>query len=108
MDPDAGLVTTGAMAQSPTQFESLWAVREGIPEAAGKEGKTYKYDISIPPSKFKEIVDKTREHLKSKRLLHENAVKDVISFGHFGDGTKKKKPLLYDFYPPVSDSLLFR
>ena len=36
MDPDAGLVTTGVLAQSPTRFESLWAIREGIPEAVGK------------------------------------------------------------------------
>ena len=87
MDTDAGLVTTGVLAQSPAQFESLWAIREGIPEAAGKEGKTYKYDVSIPVSKFKEIVDKTKEHLRSEGLLHENAVKSVIGYGHFGDGT---------------------
>ena len=88
MDPDAGLVTTGVLAQSPTQFESLWAIREGIPEAVGKTGKTYKYDISIPVSKFKEIVDKTKEHLRSQGLFHENAVKEVVSFGHFGDGER--------------------
>jgi (R)-2-hydroxyglutarate---pyruvate transhydrogenase len=86
MDPDAGLVTTGVLAQSPTQFESLWAIREGVPEAVGKSGKTYKYDVSIPASKFKEIVDKTKEHLRSKGLLHENAAKVVLGYGHFGDG----------------------
>ena len=36
MDPDAGLVTMGVLAQSPTRFEYLWAIREGIPEAVGK------------------------------------------------------------------------
>ncbi|KAF9651398.1 FAD-binding domain-containing protein [Thelephora ganbajun] len=86
MDPDTGLVTSGVLAQSPTQFESLWAIREGIPEAVGKAGKAYKYDVSIPVSKFKEIVDKTREHLQSKGLLREDAVKEVVSYGHFGDG----------------------
>jgi FAD/FMN-containing dehydrogenase len=86
MDPDAGLVTSGVLAQSPTQFESLWAIREGIPEAVGKAGKVYKYDVSIPVLKFKEIVDKLKDHLQSKGLLHENAVKDVVGFGHFGDG----------------------
>lgn len=103
MDPDAGLVTSGVLAQSPTQFASLWAIREGIPEAIGKEGKTYKYDVSIPVSKFKEIVDKTREHLQSKGLLHESAVKSVIGYGHFGDGTGYCLSR-----PPVSDSLLLR
>jgi len=88
MDPDAGLVTSGVLAQSPAQFDSLWAIREGIPEAVGKTGKAYKYDFSIPVSKFKEIVDEVREHLRSKGLLHENAVKEVVSFGHFGDGAE--------------------
>ena len=88
MDPDAGLVTTGVLAQSPAKFESLWAIREGIPEAIGKAGKTYKYDVSIPVSKFKEIVDKTKEHLRSKGLLHEDAVRSVIGYGHFGDGSE--------------------
>ena len=88
MDPDAGLVTSGVLAQSPAQFESLWAIREGIPEAIGKAGKVYKYDVSIPVSKFKEFADKTREHLQSKGLLHNNAVRDIVSYGHFGDGAE--------------------
>lgn len=88
MNPDVGLVSSGVLAQSPTQFESLWAIREGIPEAIGKTGKAYKYDVSIPASKFKEIIDKTREHLRSKGLLHENAVREVVGYGHFGDGAK--------------------
>ena len=44
-----------------------------------------KYDVSILVSKFKEIIDKMKEHLRSKGLLHENAAKEVVSFGHFGD-----------------------
>lgn len=89
MDPDAGLVTSGVLAQSPTQFHSLWAIREGIPEAVGKAGKAYKYDISIPSAKFEEFVDKTKENLRSKGMLHGNAIKDVIGYGHFGDGTER-------------------
>lgn len=89
MDPDAGLVTSGVLAQSPAQFESLWAIREGIPEAVGKAGKVYKYDVSIPVSKFEEIVDRLKDHLRSKGLLREDAVKEVVGFGHFGDGTKR-------------------
>lgn len=92
MDPDAGLVMSGVLAQSPTQVESLWAIREGIPEAVGKAGKAYKYDVSIPVSKFEEFVDKTKEHLQSQGLLHENAVKDVVGYGHFGDGARTLSP----------------
>ena len=65
-----------------------------MPEAIGKAGKAYKYDFSIPVSKFKEFTDKTKDHLRSKGLLHENAVKDVVSFGHFGDGKETLPPVL--------------
>lgn len=74
------------MAQSPAQFSSLWALREGVTEAVSKEGKAYKYDISVPLSSFKEVVDNTRKHLHSKGLLHDKAVKFVLGYGHVGDG----------------------
>lgn len=83
---DKPLVNTGALSQSPAQFSSLWALREGVPEAVAKEGKAYKYDISVPLSSFKTVVDNTREHLRSKGLLHDKAVKYVIGYGHVGDG----------------------
>ena len=51
-----------------------------------KEGKAYKYDISIPLASFKEAVDKTREHLRSKGLIRDDAVKHVVGYGHVGDG----------------------
>lgn len=74
------------LSQSPAQFSSLWALREGVSEAAAKEGKVYKYDVSVPLSSFKEVVDNAREHLRSQGLLHDKAVKHVIGFGHVGDG----------------------
>ena len=55
-------------------------------EAVSKEGKAYKYDISVPLSSFKTVVDQTREHLQNKGLLHEKAVKHVLGYGHVGDG----------------------
>lgn len=86
MTSDKPLINTGVLSQNPAQFSSLWALREGVPEAVSKEGKAYKYDISVPLSTFKEIVDITREHLRSKGLLNEKAVKHVIGYGHVGDG----------------------
>jgi FAD/FMN-containing dehydrogenase len=83
---DKPLINTGVLSQSPAQFSSLWALREGVTEAVSKEGKAYKYDISVPLSLFKQVVDDTREHLRSKGLLHDKAVKYVIGYGHVGDG----------------------
>jgi FAD/FMN-containing dehydrogenase len=83
---DKPLINTGVLSQSPAQFASLWALREGIPEAASKEGKTYKYDISVPVVAFKDVVEKTRHRLESKGLIGDKAVKCLIGYGHVGDG----------------------
>lgn len=86
MEAENPLVNTGVLSQSPAQFSSLWALREGVTEAVSKEGKPYKYDISVPLSTFKTVVDDTREHLRSKGLLGDKAVKHVLGYGHVGDG----------------------
>lgn len=86
LEADQPLINTGVLSQNPAQFSSIWALREGVTEAVSKEGKAYKYDISVPLSTFKEVVDITREHLRSKGLLGEKAVKHVIGYGHVGDG----------------------
>ena len=81
------MISSGVLSESTEQFASLWALREGITEAVSKEGKAYKYDISIPLTAFKDVVDTTRKHLKSKGLVREGAVRHVIGYGHVGDGT---------------------
>lgn len=86
MEADQPLINTGVLSQSPAQFSSLWALREGVTEAVSKEGKAYKYDISVPLSSFKECVDATREALRSKGLIREGAVRHVLGYGHVGDG----------------------
>lgn len=86
MDADEPLITTGVVSQSPAQFAQLWRLREGVTEAVSKEGKAYKYDISVPLASFKDVVDIVREHLRKQGLLHEDAVKHVIGYGHVGDG----------------------
>jgi len=86
LEAEQPLITTGVLSQTPGQFNSLWKLREGVPEAVSKEGKTYKYDISIPIASFKEVVDATREQLQRKGLLREDAVRHVIGYGHVGDG----------------------
>ncbi|KAF9068060.1 FAD-binding domain-containing protein [Rhodocollybia butyracea] len=101
------LITTGVMAQSPAQFSSMWALREGITEAVSKEGKAYKYDISIPLSKFKECVDATREQLRSKGLLGDGdgMVKAVIGYGHVGDGNLHLNVIATRYTQEIQDAL---
>lgn len=86
---ETNLINSGILSQSQDQFASLWGFRELIPEAASKEGRVYKYDVSVPVERFKEVTDKIRERLKGAGLLKEGGggkVTDVLGYGHFGDG----------------------
>lgn len=86
MSADEPLIHTGTLSQSPSQFASLWALREGLTECVQKEGKPYKYDVSVPIADFQSVVDAVREHLISKGLYGDHAISKVIGFGHVGDG----------------------
>ncbi|KAF7791953.1 hypothetical protein EIP86_002979 [Pleurotus ostreatoroseus] len=105
LDSDSPLINTGVLSQNPAQFSSLWAIREGITEAVSKEGKAYKYDISIPLASFKEAVDKTREHLRSKGLLRDDAVKHVVGYGHVGDGNLHLNVVAAEYTQEITDAL---
>ncbi|KAG9007220.1 hypothetical protein FRB93_008043 [Tulasnella sp. JGI-2019a] len=76
---DTPLINFGTLSQSPAQFAALWALRESIAEAAGKAGKVYKYDVSVPPAEFVNVTNKVRERVSGH-------VKEVVGYGHVGDG----------------------
>ncbi|KAJ7492809.1 FAD-binding domain-containing protein [Mycena latifolia] len=105
LEADTPLINTGVLSQNPAQFSSLWALREGITEAVSKEGKAYKYDISIPLASFKHVVDTTREHLRSKGLLGDHAVKHVIGYGHVGDGNLHLNIVASAYTQEIQDAL---
>ncbi|KAJ3817901.1 FAD-binding domain-containing protein [Lentinula raphanica] len=105
LEADEPLINTGVLAQNPAQFSSLWALREGVTEAVSKEGKAYKYDISVPLSTFKECVDRTREQLRSKGLLNEDQVKAVIGYGHVGDGNLHLNVIAKAYTPEIQNAL---
>jgi (R)-2-hydroxyglutarate---pyruvate transhydrogenase len=92
------IISDGVLAQDETQVKSLWAWREGITEALGHYGGTYKYDLSIPLPELYSLVEETRERLLSKGLIgeaeaHENnpdsddakPALGVVGYGHMGD-----------------------
>ncbi|KAJ7597195.1 FAD-binding domain-containing protein [Mycena floridula] len=105
LDGDKPLINSGVLAQSPAQFSSLWALREGVTEAVSKEGRAYKYDISVPLSTFKDVVDTTREHLRSKGLLGDHAVKHVLGYGHVGDGNLHLNIVAAAYTPEIEQAL---
>ncbi|KAH9944485.1 FAD-binding domain-containing protein [Epithele typhae] len=105
MEADEPLINTGVLATSPAQFSALWAIREGLTEAVSKEGNAYKYDVSVPLDKFQEVVDKTREHLQQKGLLHADAVKYVVGYGHVGDSNLHLNIVAAAYTPEIEAAL---
>lgn len=105
LEDEQPLINTGVLSQSPAQFASLWALREGVSEALGKEGKVYKYDVSVPLASFKEVLDGLREQIRSKGLLGEHAVKHVVGFGHCGDGNLHINVVASTYSKEIQDAL---
>ncbi|KIW29524.1 uncharacterized protein PV07_05337 [Cladophialophora immunda] len=82
------IVSDGVLAQDETQAKSLWAWREGITEAIGHFGGTYKYDLSIPIQELYQLVEDTRDRLDSKGLVGDDdsfPAIAVVGYGHMGD-----------------------
>ena len=78
---DKGWVTDAVVAESLSQAQVLWQIRETIPLAQADEGLNIKHDISVPVSRIPQFVAETDDLLQSKipgiRL---------VNFGHLGDG----------------------
>lgn len=82
------IVSDGVLAQDETQVKSLWGWREGITEAIGHYGGTYKYDVSIPIEDLYRLVEETKQRLISKGLVGDDdsyPALDVVGYGHMGD-----------------------
>ncbi|WWD20000.1 hypothetical protein CI109_104473 [Kwoniella shandongensis] len=85
------MVLDGVLAQDSTQFQSLWQLRELVPESAGKAGSVYKYDVSVPVGKMYSLVEKMRTKLREGGVLEEDGrpegpIRAVAGYGHMGDG----------------------
>lgn len=117
------IVVDGVVAQDSTEIANLWQWRELIPEALGKGGGVYKYDVSIPlPQLYDLVVD------VNKRLIEAGVVGDTpeypviatAGYGHIGDGNlhlnvpvrfydkkveKLLEPFVYEWISKVSGSI---
>lgn len=76
-----GIVTDGTTAQTVAQRQSLWDIREKMPESQKFEGGSIKHDISVPVSKIPAFIEEAgaavARFMPTARLL---------AFGHMGDG----------------------
>lgn len=58
-------------------FQSIWEIRERLPEGFKDHGWRGLYDLSLPVKSFYKVVDETRAYLK-------NHAEVVFGFGHLG------------------------
>lgn len=90
-----GIIEDGTIGNDTLQNKNLWRFRELITDSLSKEGKTFKFDISLPVSSFYSIVEETRRKFSDTPYI------SVRGFGHLGDGnlhlniiSKRSTPLL--------------
>ncbi|MES2191359.1 MAG: FAD-binding oxidoreductase [Pseudomonadota bacterium] len=76
-----GCVSDAVVAESLTQANQLWHIRESIPLAQAEEGLNIKHDISIAVSRIPEFVEVT-----DKLLAEKIPGVRLVNFGHLGDG----------------------
>jgi D-lactate dehydrogenase (cytochrome) len=86
---EAGEISDGVIADSGPQQDSLWALRESIPEAEKREGGSIKHDISVRVSQIPEFL---RE---AESMLRDLPPHRLSVFGHIGDGN-----LHFNVLPP--------
>ena len=76
-----GTVEDAAIAESGTQRNELWALRENLSEAQRIEGAGIKHDISLPVSSIPEFLDRA-----GAGLTNAFPAARIVAFGHLGDG----------------------
>jgi FAD/FMN-containing dehydrogenase len=78
---EMGIVTDASIAQSETQRQALWAIRELMPESQRHEGGSIKHDVSVPVSHIPAFI------AEATLAVHGfMADARVMCFGHMGDG----------------------
>lgn len=79
---DDDIISNGVIAESETQSNALWELRESLPEAVLKaaQGGSLKYDISLPLDSFYDVVELSRDRVKDIEGV------SIVGWGHIGDG----------------------
>jgi FAD/FMN-containing dehydrogenase len=76
-----GTAMDAVIASSDAQSQALWSIRENIPEAEKRQGKSVKHDISLPISRIAEFITRGDAALNAAFPAAQ-----VNCFGHVGDG----------------------
>jgi FAD/FMN-containing dehydrogenase len=94
----AGLVVDGVLADSESRRRQLWRIRETIPEAEKRAGRSIKHDVSVAIGRIPDYLANIPARLQAI-CDHRPSV-----YGHIGDGN-----LHYNVLAPAdADPVLFR
>jgi FAD/FMN-containing dehydrogenase len=69
------------LATSLAQAQSMWKLRESVPEAQRRHGASIKHDVSVPLSQIPTLIERG-----TKLALDLAPEGEVVAYGHAGDG----------------------
>ena len=78
---EAGLAEDALIAETLSQAQSFWTIRESIPLCKRAYGTAINHDVAVPVSKIPEFLDVT-----AKAICELSPSAEIIAFGHVGDG----------------------
>ena len=78
---EAGIITDARVATTLAQSESLWRLRDSLPDAQTRAGGSIKHDISVPISAIPAFIDQA-----SQTITTALPGARPVAFGHIGDG----------------------
>ena len=74
-------ILNAVLAESDAQRESLWRLRESIPEAQRLDGASIKHDVSVTTTELPRFIEEG-----SAAILAIAPRGRIVSYGHLGDG----------------------
>lgn len=78
---EAGLAEDAIIAETLTQAQSFWTIRESIPLCKRAYGTAINHDVAVPVSQIPEFLEVTQ-----KAICEVSPGAEIIAFGHVGDG----------------------
>jgi len=86
---ERGDVVDGVVAQSETERQTLWRIREDFEPEQRRFGSVYGYDVSLPIQHMESMVESLGEELRAR-----DSAAELFAYGHVGDGN-----LHYSIFP---------
>jgi D-lactate dehydrogenase (cytochrome) len=93
---ESGLAADAVIAESLDKRRALWALRENIPEAEKRAGRSIKHDVSVPIADIPAYCDIAPQRLAALEPLR------LSVYGHIGDGNLHYNVLAPEGADPVA------